>query len=245
MLKKLFASIGIGSASVDAILTTEHFVQGGVVEGQIEVKGGDVEQEISRITLDLMTKAKRETDDGTDYVDHVVDSFIATDSFNLTPNEEKSLPFWFNLHPETPITVLEVKKNQCQVWLETRLDIDFAVDPTDRDYMHIHPTEVITDFIQAMTNNGFSMVKADVEIGTLNGHGFSSTSGCYQELEFKPQGFFGRVKEVELSFISEEHQTHVLIELDRRFSGDGYRSLTVPNNISYGAIEAELRTLLS
>ncbi len=245
MLKKLFASIGVGSATVDTILTTEHFVQGGNLEGRIEVKGGNVEQEISKITLNLMTRAKVEHENGDSLVNHVIESFIVTNPFQLQPNEEKVIPFHFRLNPETPITVLDAKRNKCKVWLETSLDIEYAVDPTDRDYMDVYPTTVISHFIEAMEKNGFAMVKADVEKGYLKGNDFASVSGCYQEMEFKPTGFgFGRVKEIELSFISKEDRTHVLIELDRRFSGDGYNSLTIPNHASYADVETALKRLI-
>ena len=123
--------------------------------------------------------------------------------------------------------------HKCSVWLETALDIDYAIDPKDRDYMQIHPGPVVNHFIEAMDELGFAFAKADVEQGQLRGDGFSSRSGIYQELEFKPRGFATlRIEEVELSFIVEPEQTHVLVEVDRRLRGDGYQSLTLPNTIS-------------
>ncbi|MGB0466729.1 MAG: sporulation protein [Pontibacterium sp.] len=244
MLKNLFARIGIGAAVVDAVLTTEHFIPGGPVEGRIDIKGGDVEQDISKITLKLMTKLKVENDEGSSFEDHVINAFIVTDAFCLQPNEERAIPFRFTLHPETPVTALEVANNQSKVWLETALDIDFAADPTDRDYMNIHPTAVMMHCIKAMTNNGFVMAKADVEKGGLNGPGFASSLGFYQELEFKPEGF-GFTKEVEFSFVAEQNQTHLLVELDRRFSGDGYRALTFSNQAGYAEVESQLRSLIN
>nr|WP_320014668.1 sporulation protein [uncultured Desulfobacter sp.] len=59
MFKKMFAKMGFGSVKVDAILTTNQFYPGGTVEGRIEIKGGDVEQEISAINLKLKTVPNR------------------------------------------------------------------------------------------------------------------------------------------------------------------------------------------
>ncbi|WP_271271087.1 sporulation protein [Aliamphritea hakodatensis] len=247
MLKNLFARIGVGAATVDTILTTEHFLPGARVEGRIDVKGGDVEQEISAITLKLMTNAKVESDDTVSYVAHPINQFQVTEAFTLKPNESRSMDFSFDLHPETPITVLETHNNQCRVWVETALDIDFAVDPTDRDPMHIHPPQAVTYFIQAMNACGYAMVKADVESGFLRANTFRSHSGCYQEIEFRPGGYgslFGSIQEAELSFILTPDTTHVLIELDRTFAGDGYREISVSNHASYAQIEAQIKSLL-
>lgn len=245
MFKKMFAKMGFGSAKVDAILTTDQFYPGGTVEGRIEIKGGEVEQKISAINLKLKTIAKKEGDDSDFNLTHTLDEYAICEAFTLNPGAEESLEFAFELHPETPVTVIDVPDNRCKVWLETSLDIDDAIDPKDRDYLHIHPSPVIANFIDAMHQNGFKLKKADVEKGFLNGNGFKSVSGCYQELEFKPTGFgFSSVKEVELSFVMQGDVTHVLIELDRRFAGDGYRSLTVASNASYQEVEAALKSII-
>ncbi|MCG8563558.1 MAG: sporulation protein [Desulfobacterales bacterium] len=245
MFKKLFAKVGIGAAKVDAVLDTDHFAPGGRVEGRVLISGGKVEQEVSAITLKLMTLAQEEGEDMDLELGHAIAEYRVADPFTLQPGDEKEMPFSFDLHPETPMTVLEVGNNRCKVWLETALDIEMAMDPTDRDYLNIHPAPVVHHFIDAMEKNGFKMVKADVEKGFLRGDGFESQSGCYQELEFKPTGFgFSSVKEVEFSFILNGDQVHVLVELDRAFVGDGYRSLTLASTADYDQVEALLKTLI-
>ncbi|MCG8639924.1 MAG: sporulation protein [Desulfobacterales bacterium] len=245
MFKKLFARVGIGSASVDAVLTTDHFSPGETVTGRIEIKGGEVEQEIAAISLKLMTVAKKEGEDLDLNLNHVIAEYRISEAFCLQPGDEKVIPFSFELHPETPVTVLDVTNNRCKVWLETALDIEMALDPTDRDYLNIHPSPVIRHFIDAMNKNGFRMVKADVEKGFLRGDTFQSESGCYQEMEFKPARFsLGRTREVELSFVINKDRTHVLVELDRAFAGDGYRSLTVSNHAGYSDVETRLKTMI-
>lgn len=245
MLKKLFARVGVGAATVDTILTNDTYRPGDTVQGTIEVKGGDVEQEISAITLKVMTKVKHETDDTVSYVEHAISAFKATDGFTLQPGENRSIDVSFKLHPETPLTALQTSRNQCQVWIETALDIDFAIDPSDRDYLRILPTEVGAYLIDAVSQCGYQMVKADVEAGQLHGNGFSSSVGCYQELEFKPGGFgFGRVREVEVSILPYPDATHVLIEIDRTFSGDGYLSLSLPSNASAEQVQQQIQQLI-
>ncbi len=245
MFKTLFAKMGIGSARVDAVLTTDQFMPGGTVEGRVDITGGDVEQEISAIVLKLRTMAKEEGEAMDMEISHTLAKYRVADPFTLAPGEALEMPFSFDLHPETPITVLNAEKNRCKVWLETSLDIDMAMDPSDRDYLNIHPSPLVYHFMDAMEKNGYTLKKADVERGYLRGDGFESHSGCYQELEYKPGGFgFSRVKEMELSFILEPDVTHVLIEVDRSFTGDGYQSLTLPNSTDYHGVENLLKQII-
>ena len=243
MFSKILASVGIGSAKVDTVLMTDLLQPGGRVDVEIRAKGGNVEQRINGITLEVMTQAQSESDDGEIARENIrLQSFYISDAFTLAPGEEWVMPTSFTLGAETPITALG---GDCQVWIKTEMDIDLAIDPGDKDYLLVHPTSIIQHFINALTENGFNIAKIDVEKGYLNGNGFSSQSGCYQEIEFKPTGLgvFGSIQEVEMSFITEENQTHVLIELDRRFRGDGYASLSVNNQASYDQIETALKQL--
>lgn len=244
MLKSMMAKIGIGAAQVDTVPDSIDVTQGGQVSGTIRIKGGEVEQQIDRIELKLMTEAKHEVDDTQVRTDCALAQYVLNEKFVLAPGEERALPFSIELHPETPITVVEEGYNESKVWLETSLDIDFAIDPRDKDFLRVHPAPVVAAFIRGMHDVGYRQVKADVEKGFLSGQGFRSTSGIYQELEFVPGGFglgWNRIKEVELSFICREDAIHAIVELDRAFSGDGYRCLT----ISPDASEDEVRDLLA
>ena len=60
---------------------------------------------------------------------------------------------------------------------------------------------------------------------------FVSHLNCYQEYEFKPESrsFFG-ARELEVTFVDNGRETGVLIEVDRAFLGDGYRSTSIPNH---------------
>ncbi|GAA0695877.1 sporulation protein [Marinobacterium maritimum] len=244
MLKSMMAKIGIGAAQVDTVPDSVDVAQGGQVTGSIRIKGGDVEQQVDRIELKLMTEAKEEVDDSTVRINHVLAHYVIDEPFTLAPEEERSIPFAIELHPETPITVVEEGLSESKVWLETSLDIDFAIDPRDQDFLRVHPAPVVAACIRCMQEAGYRQVKADVEKGFLNGQGFRSTSGIYQELEYKPGGFgpgWNRIKEVELSFICRPDAIHLIVELDRSFSGDGFRCLT----LSPEAGEDEVRGLLA
>jgi sporulation-control protein len=231
MFKKVLASIGIGAAKVDTVLHTEHLQPGQKFSAEVIVQAGDVEQDISGLELVLMTKVKVESEEGDYFIDHILDKWLIIDKRTLTPGEELRIPFEARLHSETPITEISQGLNQSLVWIATGLNIDFALDAKDKDPVYVYPNEAVKALMSAMKKLGYKLVKSDVEKGYLNTTNFSSSSGCYQELEYKPTGLkvFGP-REVELSFVPEALKTHVLIEIDRRFSSDGYADLTIEHD---------------
>lgn len=245
MFKKLKASLGIGSAKVDTILDEMSIFQGSTLRGHVQIKGGDVDQQIDAITLKLNTEMKVEADDSVSYQTFTIDQLKAVEPFVIQPNEEKQVPFELKLHDETPITAVSALKNQCHVWVETTLDIGFAIDPRDRDYVEVKPLSVVSRVIRSIEQAGFTMVKADVEKGFLRGNGFSSRSGIYQELEFRNNGFIS-TKEIELSFILDGAVVHCLVEIDRSFSmsGDQYRSFTLPLDASDSQVASALAPVI-
>jgi len=60
---KAFASIGIGSATVDTILEKSTYQAGEVMRGEIVVQGGNVEQQVDTIFLTVNTTYIRESND--------------------------------------------------------------------------------------------------------------------------------------------------------------------------------------
>ncbi len=244
MFKKLLASVGIGSAEVDFRLHTDNLFPGEKFEGSIHIKGGKTEQEITGINLLIKTTAESETDSGTLRVPHTVQTIRINEKFVCRPGEDKVINVRAFLIPEVPVTSVSCPNNTVEVWFQTELDVEMALDPTDRDYVHVHPTQFIASFLGAMQNLGFHLFATDVESGQLNGPNFRSTTGCYQEFEFKP-GFPSTFNEVEVSFVPEEERTHVLLEVDIPGRGDVYVSETFDNSMDTHQIEAYIKQWLS
>ncbi|QYJ74612.1 sporulation protein [Shewanella sp. FJAT-52076] len=242
MFKKILAAVGIGSAKVDTRLHQSQLLPGQTFSATIVVKGGDVAQKIDGIDLALMTKAKVSTDNGDYFKNHCLARWRVAEPFEIQPGEVREIPFSGQLHPETPFTALPVRNNQCHVWLQTGADIDSAIDPSDADVIDILPTPLLGHVLNAMQELGFALTKADVEQGYLSAPGFRSRSGCYQELEFHPRSFgFSSLREVEISLVCDASETHLLIELDRAFRGDGYRTFSIANNASAGEVFTQLK----
>ncbi|WP_337878643.1 sporulation protein [Rheinheimera sp.] len=245
MFKQLLASVGIGAAKVDTVLLTDQLLPGQQFQAEIIIRGGEVEQHIQGLELALMTRMKVESGDNHYYSALALARWHLADRFSIGPGQEKRLQFKGQLHPETPITELPVRNNQTAVWLATGLSVDNALDPSDKDRLFIKAPELVSRVIQAMDELGLKLVKADVEKGYVNARTFRSSTGCYQELEFRPKGFgLFSINEVELSFVCEAGQTHVLIELDRAFRRDGFQALTFPNTSSVAELKQRLQALL-
>jgi sporulation-control protein len=245
MFKKLLASIGIGGARVDTLVEADTLYPGSQVPLRVVIEGGDSPQTISGLTIALMTRIKVNRDDSEFEQNHELCRWSLNETFELQPNEQKVYPFTITLPLETPITQVRTAHQRSHVWLATGLDIDMALDASDKDDLPIQPTPVVARALAFMERAGYVMTKADVEEGTLSGPGFRSTLGCYQELEYRPSSssWFG-TQEVELSFVPSEQQTYVLIELDRRFGGDSYRSLALHNHATDAEVEAALGSIL-
>lgn len=245
MFKKILASVGIGGAKVDTVLHTEILCPGDHFKATVMIKGGDTEQDISGLDLALVTRVKVERDDTEMVVNKTLRSWHITDRFTLQAGEVREIPFEGQLPLETPISANGARNNQTKVWLATGLNIDMALDASDKDPLNIIATSTQNKVLQAMDACGYSLVKADVEEGVLRAQNFQSSLGCYQELEYRPGGFalFG-LNEVEVSFVATENQTHILFELDRNFGGDSYRSLTLANSVAQEDVTAQVKNIL-
>lgn len=246
MFKKLMASVGIGGAQVDTVLLSQSLIPGGLLQAEIHIDAGDVEQHINGLDLALCTLMKVESDDGVQWQTHILQRWRICEQRTLSAGEKLVVPLSEPIHAETPITELPLANHQTRVWLTTELDISLALDASDTDSLTVAPNPAMLACMQAMDALGYDLFKADVEHGYLRGQQFQSQSGCYQELEYRPnQRSWMGVKELELSFVADEECTHVLVEVDRAFRGDGYHALTLPQDVSVEAVQQQLQALLS
>jgi sporulation-control protein len=213
---KVFASIGIGAATVDTKLEKDTITPGEMVKGIVGIKGGSVEQKIDKINLGLNTTYLRESDDRKYTVAACIDHFQITEPFVIGVNETKEIPFSFRLSEDTPITIGKTK-----IWVTTGLDIQNAMDPTDKDYLTVIPTMLMSGVISAISNLGFRLREADCEEAP---HRMRRRFPFVQEFEFVPVSgpFRGRLDELELIFYPAGNgQYELLMQIDRRARGLG------------------------
>ena len=58
--KRLLASLGAGGASVETELTETNVVPGGVVQGEVRIQGGSVDQQIEGLSVGLQARVEVE-----------------------------------------------------------------------------------------------------------------------------------------------------------------------------------------
>ena len=245
MFGKLMSSLGLQNASIETHIYTPDLQAGQTIEGEVILTGGDSTKTINGVSLQLMTIAEVEAGDHEFNQPLVLQQWALSDRFELPAKQQFRAPFQIQLPYETPITEVNCRRNASRVWIQTHLDVDWGLDATDRDFLRIHPTAAMQAFIGAMQHCGLVLNTIDVEKGHLRARDFQSTLGCYQELEFIPASF-GGLNEVEVSFVPQANQTHVMIEIDRKFRGDQLRTLTIPHHsMNEAALVQQIRQLLS
>ncbi|MEH7300716.1 sporulation protein [Neobacillus drentensis] len=211
---KVFASVGIGAASVDTKLEKDTYMPGETVQGVVEIKGGKVEQQIDEIYLSLNTTYLKESDDRKYNVTATIDRFRLTTPFTIRSNERKEIPFTFQLPYDTPLSI-----GKSKVWVTTGLEIKGGVDPSDKDFLKVIPNQLMTAVFNAVDNLGFRIREADCEEAPRRLRG---RLPFVQEFEFVPtSGLFpGKLDELEVVFLSSGNGTlDLMFQVDRRAKG--------------------------
>lgn len=204
-MSNMLSRIGIGAATVDTKLPST-VTAGESVEATIEVVGGNAEQEVDGVYLALETRY--ETDEGSGIA--VIDNHQLSEGFSIAPDEERSFEVTLQIPRETPITVGRTK-----VWVETGLDIDWALDPDDTDYLTVEPTDRMQAVFDALSSLGFDLRTARPEAAP--GGVFSTGAPFVQEFEFVPRGSYrGDFDELEVLFEPTDDALGVRLEVDRR-----------------------------
>lgn len=203
-MKRVLSRLGIGAATVDTVLPTA-ITAGESVDARVEISGGNERQEIDGIYFALATRY--ETDESRRTAK--IDTFRIADSFAIGPDEERSRTVSIDIPYHTPIT-----KGKTDVWLDTGLDIDWAVDPDDRDPLEIEPDPLRRALFDAVDALGFRLrtAKCEATASLFSDHRF------VQEFEFVPRSgpFAGELDELEIATLPEDDGFDLLLEVDRR-----------------------------
>lgn len=239
------SGLGLQSVTVETRLQNPNLQAGETLHGEIGFKGGSSDKEINGLYLQLMTMAEVESGDHEFNQPLVLQEWLVNSRFLLPAHQAHSFPFSIQLPFETPITEVACRRNGARVWIQTHMDVDWGLDATDRDYLKVLPTAAMQSFLQAMQQCGFVLSTVDVEKGQLTARNFRSTIGCYQELEFVTSHMFSGFNEVEVSFVAEAQQTHIMLEIDRTFRSDQLLTMTISNqNLDVNQITQQIRRLL-
>lgn len=216
LFNKVFASIGIGSATVDTRFEKDSFMPGEEVRGVVHVKGGNVEQQIEDIYLSLNTTYLKESDDRKHTMKATIERFNLSKAFVILPNEMKEIPFTFCIPLDTPVSIGRTK-----IWMETGVDIKSAVDPSDKDYIKVIPNPLMEAVLNTVPELGFRLREADCEEVPYHKR---RRMPFVQEFEFVPISgpYRGRLDELEVVlFPLSGEELEIVLQVDRKARGLG------------------------
>ncbi|WP_405857962.1 sporulation protein [Streptomyces sp. NBC_01515] len=229
--KKLLASLGAGGASVETVLTEVNVVPGGVVQGEVRIQGGSVNQEIQGLSVGLQAKVEIESGDQEYKQDIEFTKVRLGGAFELRAGTAHNVPFGLEIPWETPITTIDGQPLRgMHIGVSTELAIARAVDSSDLDAVSVHPLPAQKAILDAFIRLGFRFKNADMERGHIRGT--RQKLPFYQEIEFHPPSQYRGLNQVELSFVADENAMDVILEMDKKpglFSegSDTFRSFQV------------------
>ncbi|QKW05743.1 sporulation protein [Streptomyces sp. NA04227] len=232
--KRLLASLGAGGASVETVLTEANVVPGGVVQGEVRIQGGSVAQEIEGLSVGLQARVEVEGGDQEVKQDIEFTKVRLGGAFQLAENAVHAVPFSLEIPWETPVTTIDGQPLRgMHIGVTTELEIARAVDSTDLDPVNVHPLPAQQAILEAFIQLGFRFKSADMERGHIRGT--RQKLPFYQEIEFFPPQQYRGLNQVELSFVADQNEMDVVLEMDKKpglFSegSDTFRSFKVSLN---------------
>lgn len=204
----ILSRVGVGSATVDTKVP-ERVTAGETISGTVEIEGGSSDQQIDAIYFALETRYRRDEGSST----AVIDKFQLTDSFTIEAGAERVIDIDIDIPLWTPLT-----RGRTEVWIETGLDIDWALDPDDTDHIEVEPTDRMARVFDAVADLGFELKTAEPEAAPA---AFPTDDRPFvQEFDFVPQGgpFRGDLDEIDVVFEPTPDELAVYLEIDPRES---------------------------
>jgi sporulation-control protein len=229
--KKLFASLGVGSASVDTVLHEPNVVPGGVVQGEVHIEAGSVDQQIQKLSVGLMARVEVETDDGELKQNIEFGRQQLGGALDLKEGARHTVGFRLEVPWETPITSFTGQHlTGMNLGVSTELAIAQGVDSTDLDPVNVHALPAQQAILDSFGKLGFRFRNADMEKGRIRGT--RQQLPFYQEIEFMAPPQYHGLSQVELSFVADGREMDVVMEMDKKpglFTGgsDSYRAFQV------------------
>ncbi len=177
-LKSFLRAFGVGGATMDAMLDTDQVQPGGMLSGTLHISGGDTSQIAKKATIELVARVEKKMGDDEYQADEAIAGVDLPGPIQL--GGKHSAPFRLELPAHTPITTLGGRN---LVWLRSGLDVPWAMGPSDKDALQVHPNQAPANVLQAIESLGFRLYKVDIDAR-------SSWFGrkWVQEFEFKPAG---------------------------------------------------------
>ncbi|MBO9597232.1 MAG: sporulation protein [Cohnella sp.] len=213
MFKRMLANVGIGAARVDLILHEQTVKAGDAITGAVRIQGGRVDQQVEDVYAYLKTRYLKDVNHSRMYVDASIAAIPLAGKFTVEAEREYEFPVAFRLPPYTPVTM-----GGAQVWIQTGLEINEAIDPKDEDYLQVTPHPYTAVVLEAAERLGFRLRDASCEYAPY--HGIAQGLPFVQAFEFRPSPERqDRLDELQIVCYPDDDGVGVLLQIDRQARG--------------------------
>ena len=203
MLKKLFARLGKGAATVDLRLHNPNIQGGQTIQGELVIQGGEVTQSINNVSVAFMMDVTLKQGPTAQQIALIPISGRDT----ISPGETKTIPFNYAIPADLPVS-----RNHVSYYFHTNVDIEGGIDRKDVDRINILPSTEVQALFDAMQLLDF---REKATSGKMDAYG--------QEFAFFPTSRFQQdIQEVELRVAKQLDGVRVWMEVDCR---NGFREI--------------------
>ncbi|MCL0028470.1 sporulation protein [Peptococcaceae bacterium] len=237
MFKKIMASLGVGAAKVDLLLDDEHYRIGDELRGKMLIEGGNTDQGIRDIKIDVVIKVFKKGElfkEEAELIKEVLNTIKVADNLTVKARDKMEIPFSCALPLDYPIS----KRNIISYYLRTKMDIAKALDAFDSDEIIILPSREMEQVFYALDELGFKEKPYSGEID-LRG----------QEFEYYPPSSLADMfKEVELRFYhSLEGALNLLWELELKDGSEYFAGQVLKHDVfsERTSVKNEIKEFLS
>ena len=206
MFRKILASIGIGAARIDLALPKARFAAGEVLNGQLRIEGGMIDQKVDKVYLRLLLTSSFKKGDHMQSVTREFASASIAEGFEVKSGSGvQSFPVRFMIPEAIPVSAYATK-----YYLVTGLDIASAVDPKDTDGIEVLPGQ----------RQAVVMLAIEKQLGFRRKPRTGEYNGRFQEFEYRPGSFMlGKLDELEVVYQVERDGIRLFMQIDKRARG--------------------------
>lgn len=209
VFRSILASLGVGAAKIDLVLTTDQIEMGQQVDGKIIMVGGDVQQRIEGLFVDFMLNSRFSKGDQTIFVNERIERIVVfKDEFVIKPGQTLELPFSFRCPEYLPVSSVNTR-----YYFQTNLEIKSGIDSKDRDFIIVKPSGLIKNFMEGFARLGF----------VHYAEGYTGKKRDDQQIiQFQPTTWLrGEYDEIVFSYYPgrSQHQISGFFELDKQTYG--------------------------
>ena len=219
MFQKVLASFGSGGAKVDAQLLDRSVRPGGTLRGQVQLIGGQVDQEVESLDVTLVARVEVPGEDGrpAHNEDTSFQKVRLAGREVIKAGSQVTVPFEVQLAWETPVTsVLGRYLTGMAVGLQTNLCLaGTMVDPQDVDAVSIEPLPAQHRILDALSRLGFQFRGASLEANRIDGVDQQLT--FFQEISFTPSPAAAKVfNDLTVTFLARARDVQVVLDVNKK-----------------------------